>query len=113
MAGCKTVNLEAGMPTSDQAVRRLTAEMASSRRSYAALKLIHGYGSSGTGGRIRIEVRKYLARQKQAGKVKLVVPGEEFTIFEADTRALLAACPELRKEPDLERHNNGVTYVLL
>ena len=80
MAGYKTVNLEAGMPTSDQAVRRLTAEMATSRRSYAALKLIHGYGSSGTGGR---------------------------------TRARLAACPELRKEPDLERHNNGVTYILL
>ncbi len=101
------------MPTSDQAVRRLTYELVHSRRDFAALKLIHGYGSSGTGGRIRVEVRKYLARMQAQRRIKLFVAGEDFTIFNEDTRTLLAACPELRREPDLERHNNGVTYVLM
>ena len=52
MAGYKTVNLEQGMPTADRAIRRLTYELAAARQMrYAAVKLIHGYGSSGTGGR--------------------------------------------------------------
>ena len=110
----KTVNLEAGMPTSDQAVRRLTYELnAAKTLGCGVLKLIHGYGSSGTGGKIRVEVRRYLDRQAHLKKIRLYECGEEFSIFNANTRALLDACPELRKDADLERHNNGVTFVLL
>lgn len=78
-----------------------------------ALKLIHGYGSSGVGGKIRVEVRQYLERQLRLKKIKLYECGEDFSIFSANTRALLSAYPELRKDSDLERHNNGVTFVIL
>jgi hypothetical protein len=113
-AKLKTVNLEAGMPTSDQAVRRLTYEINQSKMmGYTALKLIHGYGSSGVGGRIRTEVRQYLERQLRLKKIKMYEFGENFSIFSANTRAALSACPELRNDSDLERHNNGVTFVIL
>ena len=59
MAGGKTkallreVNLEAGKPLVDQAIKRLTFELSHSRAlGCTVLKIIHGYGSSGTGGRI-------------------------------------------------------------
>jgi len=102
------------MPTSDQAIRKLTYELhAAKAQGIVVLKIIHGYGSSGTGGKIRQEARAYLARQVRAGKLKLLVEGERFSIFDAGSRALLEACGELRRERDLEGHNNGVSFVLL
>ena len=54
----REVNLEAGKPIVDQAIRRLTFEISHSRSlGCSVLKIIHGYGSSGTGGRIRTEIR--------------------------------------------------------
>ena len=52
----REVNLELGKPTVNAAVKRLTFELHHSRSlGCAALKIIHGYGSSGTGGRIRVD----------------------------------------------------------
>ena len=77
------------------------------------LKIIHGYGSSGTGGKIRLEARKYLARLSAKGEIGGFIPGEEFSIFQEDTRRAFLRCDELRRDRDLERHNNGVTFILL
>ena len=41
------------------------------------------------------------------------IPGESFSIFDSDTLAAFQRCPTLRRDRDLERHNNGVTFVLL
>ena len=50
-------NLEAGMPTADQAVRRLNTILYAQRAMRTkAFKIIHGYGSSGKGGRLRVEL---------------------------------------------------------
>ena len=58
--GLREANLELGRPTAAAAVKQLAFEL---RRSLAlgcaALKSIPGYGSSGTGGRIRLEARSY------------------------------------------------------
>jgi len=111
---CREVNLEQGMPPADRAIRRLTYELHSSRDlGYGAVKLIHGYGSSGTGGKIRTEARQYLAGLVRRGQIDGVVPGESFSIFDETTRKLLLRCPELSRDRDLDRHNNGVTFVLL
>lgn len=112
--GYREVNLEEGMPFVDQAIRRLTYELHNSKAmGYTVLKIIHGYGSSGTGGRIRIGVRRYLDNLMKQNRVKLYLPGEEFSIFSEKARTILNACPSLRKDRDLERHNNGVTFILL
>jgi len=114
MPGYKTVNLEAGMPFADAAIRRLTWELhAAKRMGFSAFKLIHGYGSSGTGGKLRTESRRYLARMKASGQIKDYIPGEQLSIFDEQTRAAFLKCPELRRDSDLERHNNGVTVVVL
>ena len=110
----RVVNLEDGKPRVDAAIRRLTYELGHTRScGCTVLKIIHGYGSSGTGGRIRVESRAYLNRLKQQRKVKEVIPGEDFSIFNEATRKAFLMCGELRSESDLERHNNGVTYIVL
>lgn len=110
----RQVNLEQGMPTVQQALRRLESELITAKRlGFAGVKLIHGYGSSGTGGRIRVAVRKELNRRRELGQLVAVIPGERFSIFDEDTRRLLSRCDSLRRDRDLDRYNNGVTFVAL
>ena len=110
----REVDRERGMPTMRAARQQLSFELRRGRSlGCAAVKLIHGYGSSGKGGRIRVEARACLARMKERGELRDVIPGEEFTIFEPRTLAAFQRCPDLRKDPDLERHNNGITVVVL
>ena len=101
-SGCREVNLEAGMPTVERAVKRLTFEIHNSRGlGFAVLKIIHGYGSSGTGGRIRVEARRYLESMKRRRQIVDYVAGEDFSIFDAASRALLQKCPDLSRDHDL------------
>lgn len=111
---CKTANLEVGMPLVDTAIKKLTWEIHAAKSSGAsALKVIHGYGSSGTGGRIRTESRRYLAGLKRTGRIRDFIEGENFSIFSEQTRAAFDRCGCLRRDSDLERHNNGITIVVL
>ena len=105
---------ELGKPTVNAAIKRLTFELHHSRSlGCAALKIIHGYGSSGTGGRIRVEARSYLARLKGRGEIRDVIYGEDFSIFNPAVLEAFRRCDGLRKDPDRERHNNGITIILL
>ena len=107
------VNLEHGMPSADEALRRLEAELAASRHmNRAVVKLIHGYGSSGRGGCIRTACRKRLRQAQQDGQVQAVIPGEDFSIFSEQTRQAFRRCDALRQDRDLDRHNLGVTFVV-
>ncbi|MDN5347853.1 MAG: hypothetical protein PWP65_1417 [Clostridia bacterium] len=110
----RTINLELGMPTVTEAQKRLFIELLRAREDgMAVVMLIHGYGSSGVGGRIREAVRQSLARMKKEGQIAAYVCGEEWSIFDQTTRDILDACPDLKKSPDLERGNRGITFVLL
>ena len=114
MKGVREVDLKSDWPTAAEALRRLETEVARARRDRVrALKLIHGYGSTGVGGAIRQAVRAWLDRQGKARRLKAVVPGEEWSIFDAPSRQLLEACPDLARDPDLENYNPGITFVLL
>ena len=108
------VNLEAGMPTVEIALRRLELGLSDARmRHAAAVRLIHGCGSSGRGGAIHDGVHSHLARMKSQGKIREFVPGEEFSPFSQQARNALALCPELSRDRDFARENRGVTLVVL
>jgi len=110
----REVNLKSDMPTANDAIRRITYNIKNAGAfGVTAIKLIHGYGSTGKGGAIRVEARKYLERQKQRGQIKDYIKGEDFSIFDEPTRNAFAICGELRRDCDIERHNNGITIVIL
>lgn len=115
MAGyLKEVNIKSDMPTASDAVKRVTYNIRNGKSwGASAIKIIHGYGSTGKGGRIRIEVRRYLADQKRRGLIRDFIPGEDFSIFNESTRAAFDVCGDLRRDSDLERYNNGITIVIL
>ncbi|NLK40188.1 MAG: hypothetical protein GX303_08140 [Clostridiales bacterium] len=109
-----TINLELGRPDVQSALKHAEFSIASVRAQGGRLiKFIHGYGSSGKGGKIRTQVRKMLNSYKQKGRVSVCVYGENFSIFDAGTRYLLDRYPSLAKDPDLNRGNMGITFVYL
>ncbi|MCA9254638.1 MAG: Smr/MutS family protein [Phycisphaerales bacterium] len=110
----KTINLKQGMPHVEEARQRLNQAIDSARRSgFRALKLIHGYGSSGVGGGIRTAIRSSLTRRRREGKIRAFAGGEKWHVCEPEAQAILAECPALERESDLNMHNEGVTIVLL
>ena len=110
----KEVNIKNDLPTVDGAIRRITYNIKNAGPlGVSAIKLIHGYGSTGKGGGIRTESRKYLERQKALGQIKDFITGEDFSIFDESTRKAFLVCDDLRRDSDLERHNNGITIVIL
>ena len=109
-----TANLEAGYPTVEVALKHLNFEIRHAKTfGCPVLKIIHGYGSSGTGGKIRIAVRKRLWEMQAKKQVKAVIVGEDFSIFNQNTLLAFQVCEALRRDPDLERRNQGITLVVL
>ena len=114
MKPVREFNLELGHPTVDEALRRLEGELRSARLMHApAVKLIHGYGSSGKGGRIRTACRVYLHQEKETGHIHDIICGEDFSIFNEATRRAFAVCDSLRQDRDLDNDNRGITIVIL
>ena len=110
----RVVALKSGMPTVAEARERLNVEIENARgRGVAVLKLIHGYGSSGVGGRLREAVRRSLRRRQKEGKIRCFVAGEKWDVFDEATQQIIEACPELGKDRDLKGHNEGITIVLV
>lgn len=110
----RELNIKADMPTAKEAIRRLTAELRTSRQmGCTAVKIIHGYGSTGKGGVIRLETRRHLEEMLRKRQIRAWIPGEDLSIFSSTTRDAFSVCDALRRDPDLERHNNGITVVVL
>jgi hypothetical protein len=109
-----TFNVEAGLPTLDEARRLVIDEIKRAKGAGArVLKVIHGYGSSGKGGALCVGLRKSFRLRKKEGVIRGFIEGEDFTIFNETVLALLEAVPELRGDSDLGAINEGVTVLWL
>jgi hypothetical protein len=110
----RVVNLKDGMPLVHEALQQLERDLASARQDKVKLvKLIHGYGSSGQGGEIRIAVQKRLVELREQIRIRGCIFGENWSRSDEQTWALLRAHPELKKDSDLGRKNVGITIVML
>ena len=97
-----------------QALGRLERELVLARQQKESLlKIVHGYGSSGVGGDIRIAVQKRLREMCDAGEIRGLVFGEDWSKSCDQVWRLLQGKAELKSDPDLGRGNRGITIVLL
>ena len=98
----------------DKAVERLRADMAACRHmKQGVMKLIHGYGSTGRGGKICSAVRNELAAMKRKKLIKEYIPGEDFGPMDAAARKLAEQNSGITRDPDYGRINHGITIVVL
>jgi hypothetical protein len=83
------------------------------RDGVRVLKVIHGWGSTGEGGKLGPAIRKSLRLRVKEGKAVLAVPGERFSNDTNEGRELVQRYPALRTDSDFNRVNPGVTVVEL
>lgn len=97
-----------------EALQRLDREIAVARQQkHSLLKVIHGYGSKGEGGDIRIAVQKRLCELAEAGQIAGCIFGENWAKSDEATWRLMQEKPEVKKDSDLGQRNRGITIVLL
>jgi hypothetical protein len=113
-ATIKLIDLEDGMPTVEQARLRMQHELHKAReQGCTAVKLIHGYGSSGVGGALRTELQKSLRKAAREGAIQAFVAGEDWRISDETTWAQLKKFPEWKQDSDLGKGNKGISIVVL
>jgi hypothetical protein len=97
-----------------EALQRLERELSIARRDgIRLLKVVHGYGSSGAGGDIRIAVQKRLCEMAEGGQIRECIFGENWAKSDAVSWELLRENRELKSDSDLGRRNQGITIVVL
>jgi hypothetical protein len=102
------------MPTVVQALQHLDRELARARQAgCGVVKLVHGYGSTGAGGEIRVAVQRHLAEMAGRGEIRACIFGEDWAKSDEQAWALIKARTELKQDHDLGRRNLGITIVLL
>ena len=112
--GYSIVNLEKGMPTVEEARLTLAGVLRNAvGEGTRLIKIIHGYGSSGRGGRLQKGLRKSLAARKKEGLITAWIPGESFAGTNAQIQPVLAQFPRLKKDPDFNKNNPGITIIVL
>ncbi len=112
MSGYTELNIKEDMPPAADVMKYLQDSLARLRRDKTkCVLIIHGYGSTGKGGTICQKSRQWLKAQERQGKVRKVICGEDFSLFNFEALALKNRYPEL--EPLLRVCNHGVTVVEL
>lgn len=114
MSDVLTFNVEAGLPTVEEARTKVMQCLKQAKRDRVRiLKVIHGYGSSGKGGALCVALRKSFALRKKERAIRDFIAGEDFSIFNQLVLSLLDEVPTLRGDPDLNATNEGVTILWL
>ena len=106
------INIKQDMPIVADAMDYLKRSLEKLKREKCeCVLIIHGYGSTGKGGAIGVKARQWLKAQERGGKVRSVIFGEDFSIFNFKALELKNKYREL--EQLMTVCNNGVTVVEL
>ena len=106
-----TVNLEQGLPSAEEAVRKLESEISYARGKVKVLRIIHGWGSSGTGGKIKHQAHRRLLTMLRQSKIKSFLPGEDYSDRTNAGRELLRNYPDLKMTLRSDSENLGITFI--
>jgi hypothetical protein len=110
----RSVNIEVGLPTVEDGLAKLERELRRARRDgVLVMRVIHGYGSGGKGGKLRAACRPALNREIRTGRVKRVVEGENYSQITNAGRELMKRCPALKSSIRTDAGNPGITFVEL
>ncbi len=114
------LDIETEKPPLDVALYYVLHEIEVLQNLGGVIKIIHGYGSSGTGGVIKNECHKLLIKLKKARTpnrknvcIREYIKGEEFFPTNSKYIRWVEDYPILLADEDLARGNGGVTFVIV
>lgn len=110
----KVLNIKQDSPTVELALANLEIEIEICKKGgVKLLKVIHGYGSHGTGGAICSAVRKRAKKLKRQGKICDFVLGSEWDLGNSKCINVLKYVKDHCDDEDLNSQNPGITYFLI
>lgn len=102
------------MPTVEEALRRLHTKLSLAiAQNVRVVRVIHGYGSSGRGGKIRDACRRMLAIMVGKNEIKAMIRGEEHSAARLASQDLIQRIPGLRSSTRSDAENPGITLIEL
>jgi len=108
------INLKEFSPTVELAIVNLEIELELAKQSFSkGVKIIHGYGSHGKGGAIRLAVKNYLSMAKRKKTIKEIISGSEWSLQNEKALSLIYDCPSCTNDEDLNKGNVGITVIVL
>ncbi len=108
------INIKEDLPDVTLAIANMLIEIERTKiEGVKALKVIHGYGSSGAGGEIKKVVHRELTQLVKKKVIKEFFPGEKFSISMKDKGVYLERFPSLLVDGDMRNFNSGLTIIFL
>ena len=101
-------------PPLKEAKLRLISFIEQNRRlKKKVVKIIHGYGSHGVGGVLRVGLRRELVKMQTNNRIKCFIEGEELNPSSDNNRKILQDYPMIELDPKLKGFNEGITIVII
>lgn len=113
-SGIANLNIKNNLPTVDEAISRFEREFLSHKHAgVAVVRVVHGWGSSGTGGKIKAAFHKLLKSKLAHNDIHSFLPGDHYSDKTSKGKELLETCPSLRSSLRTDRNNPGITFIIL
>lgn len=111
----KEINIKEDLPTVDLAVARIEQEIEVNKLfGEQVIKIIHGYGSSGVGGHIKVKLSTLLPLWKKSKYIYDYIKGENFTQITISNRRYSKKLKEILMQDEyFNSINKGVTILIL
>jgi hypothetical protein len=109
----KTFDIKSQMPTTLEAEKKLAVIIKNCTGKDQAIKIIHGYGSSGVGGSIKQAVHSSLRNRVKRGEIKAYIPGEAFREMLGYDEVIQTYSNLIKSDSDYKKGNDGITYIIL
>ena len=110
----RTVNIKDGLPLVEDGKHLLESAVARARQDGVELiRVIHGWGSSGTGGRLGKACRRQCERWARESVIVRCCPGEAYGKGRLVTQEWIRRYPELKRSILTDTENYGITFVEL
>ena len=111
------LNLESGLPFVKEALELFNTELKTAQQqNIGILKIIHGYGSTGKGGNIKIALQQLLKTKLKNHQITKIISGENYsksTKSALGNTKLIEAYPQLAESINADKYNRGITLIEL
>ena len=109
------INVENFKLTVNEALAQIESEIDALKliNKRCVLKVIHGYGSSGSGGEIKKNLPAFLNILKARGKIEDYAENSKFGVLSQKYKKYSKSFPELVLDADLKNLNPGITIVFI
>ncbi len=109
-----TIDIKSNQQTVSEAIAQFLVEVDSYKRGgFKVMKVIHGYGSHGIGGAIKVAFLKKCEELKRRGIIENYTCCDKWTEKNIVRRIAVEYCPDLIADRELYLLNAGCSIVIL